>query len=341
MNRSLIEFTVNHLAAAVQAHVTHHGQPIFFRPQGTQTIGQGFGQHRQDPIGKVHRSAALPSLIIQRLTDPHIVGHISDRHHQSKATVVEGFPIHRVIKIAGVGAVNGDQSQLTQITMSVMPIGINHLTQALGLSQHRLWELIRQLVSKDRHIGGDAWLIGTSQYAINMPYRTAFHSRRMVDMHHHNLPWLRVRHLIQRHQNILRQTRIIRHHQCDATFKHKAANNLLMGALNHLNNAALFASATVYARHSCQHLIAMQHHAHLSWREIQVITALVGDHEAEAVGVGTDATSDEIHFARQPISSSAIAHHFTTADHALQHGPKSGIRLAVIQIQGVGQLAAR
>ncbi len=98
-----------------------HGDAGAFQPlvQRAEIARQALGQHRHHPVGEVGGVAAPPRLAVERRAGGHVVGHVGDRHPDDVAAgvggVVVGFGVDRVVVVAGVRGVDGDQRQVAQV----------------------------------------------------------------------------------------------------------------------------------------------------------------------------------------------------------------------------------
>ena len=87
--------------------------------QRADAVGQGFGQHRDDAIGEIATVAAPIGLAVQRRAGPHIVGDVGDGDDQVPTAAIGRVAVrrrpHRVVEVARIGAVNGDQRDIAQV----------------------------------------------------------------------------------------------------------------------------------------------------------------------------------------------------------------------------------
>ena len=80
---------------------------------------QPLGQHRHHPVGKVGRVAPAPRLAVERAAGTDIGRDVGDRHPDHVAAgiggIVVGLGVDRVVVVAGVGRVDGDEGQRPQV----------------------------------------------------------------------------------------------------------------------------------------------------------------------------------------------------------------------------------
>ena len=93
--------------------------PVLARNQRTPAVGKGFGQHWHHLVGKIGRIAAPVGVPVQGVAGAHVPGDVGDGDQQMPATGIFLVRVrlrpHRVVEIAGVGAVDGDQRQGAKI----------------------------------------------------------------------------------------------------------------------------------------------------------------------------------------------------------------------------------
>ena len=121
--------------------------------------------------------------------------------------------------------------------------------------------------------------------------------------------------LAGRNQDVLVQAAIVRRHQGDAVLDQHAADQARRTTLQHLDDGALAAAATIDADHAGQHAVAVHHGAHLLRRKIKVVAALVRAQEAVALDVGDHRAGNQVELLRRGVVAApalqqlAIAHH--------------------------------
>ena len=81
VNHRLREAEIHQLALGADIHLAHHGQPIDFRLERTQAVGQFLWQHGNDMARKINRSATLDRLFIQCTIGFDVVRDIGDGDH--------------------------------------------------------------------------------------------------------------------------------------------------------------------------------------------------------------------------------------------------------------------
>ena len=106
-------------APLVEPYPCRHDQPILVGAQAAQAVGQHFGQHGLHGGREIVGVAAITGFPIQPRTRQHEMAHVRDGDPQlpCRAAGRAGKPpgIHRVVKIAGVLAVDGHERHAAQV----------------------------------------------------------------------------------------------------------------------------------------------------------------------------------------------------------------------------------
>ena len=106
-------------AVGVDPQVDGEARPVLARHQRAPAVGQVLRQHRHDAVGEVDRVAAAQGLAVERAARPDVPGDVGDGDQQVPAAAVVGVGVRlgpdRVVEVAGVLAVDGDQRNLAQV----------------------------------------------------------------------------------------------------------------------------------------------------------------------------------------------------------------------------------
>ena len=147
------------LALAVEHHPHGHAGARLTLAQAAQSVGQAFGQHRFDPVGEVDAVGLLPRLPVQGRARPHIGGDVGNGDPDHPAAGVLGvlvrMGVDRVVVVAVVLGVNGDQRQVAQIGAGGEGGGLGRL----GLGLRRRGKAHGNAVGMDGDQRGGAGLV--------------------------------------------------------------------------------------------------------------------------------------------------------------------------------------
>ena len=113
-----------------------------------QLVRQILGQHRHDPVGEIDRVAALARGVVERVFGVHVPRHVGDGDERVPGAVLAGIGLgpDRIVEIARVGAVDGDERNGAQ----VLAAGERHRPRLRGEIERGLRKLGRDAVRVDR-----------------------------------------------------------------------------------------------------------------------------------------------------------------------------------------------
>ena len=136
-----------------------------------------------------------------------------------------------------------------------------------------------------RDLDFHAWIGIVAEHLDDLADRLRKLARLLDDLDHHHLPGLRLvlGLLLGRHQNILGNTLVLRHHEHHAMLDEDAADHLVVDPLGHLDNATFRAPLRSMPVTRNQRPVTVQHLAHLVLVEKDVGTAVVGNQKAVAI----------------------------------------------------------
>ena len=149
----------------IDHHLHRHHRAVLPRFQGAEIGRQPFRQHRCDPVGEVDGDAAQLGIAVDGAVGADVPGDVGDGDGQAIAAgivrVVIGHRVDRVIMVAGVGRVDGDQRHVPQVG----PVarfrdrhGLRRRTQRGG------GELARDLVGLQRQQGDGARVVEAADH---------------------------------------------------------------------------------------------------------------------------------------------------------------------------------
>ena len=113
-HQAAAEFMPGLLAVGADTHLHEQAAALLVRAQAAPAIGELLRQHGHDPVGEIAAIAALPRCLVQRRVRAHVMRHVGDGHDQPESIAVR-LGIHRVVEIARILAIDGDQRHVAQI----------------------------------------------------------------------------------------------------------------------------------------------------------------------------------------------------------------------------------
>ncbi|MNC22364.1 hypothetical protein D3C75_703630 [compost metagenome] len=338
VDHRLVELVAGQLAALRHGHLADHGQAIDQRIQRAQAVGQLLGQHRDHPLGEIHRVAALDRLLVQRRTDLHVVRYVGDGDEQPPAGALDRLGIHRVIEVAGILAIDGDEGQLAQIDALVLVLLLHLGLELLRLGEQRLRPLVGQVVAAHGDLDLHAGRHVVAEHLDHFTLGLTEHRRPHIDAHLDELAVVRRTLLARQDQHLLLDLRIVGHHHGNAALLEEAANQGFVGALEHLDQRAFAPATPVETGNPRQRTVAVEHQAHLRRTEEQVVAAVVGNQEAETVAMAADAPADQVQLVHRGIGAATGIDQLAIALHGTQPATQGLLGLLACQTQLFEQL---
>jgi len=123
-------------------HVAHHREAVLVGVERTQAVRELLGQHRDHAAREVDRRGALVRVLVDGLARLHVVAHVGDGDHEAPAVErglaaarLQRFAVHRVVEVARVLAVDGDERHVGEVDAVLAVDRADLVGQARGLSQ--------------------------------------------------------------------------------------------------------------------------------------------------------------------------------------------------------------
>ena len=107
-------------------------------------------------------------------------------------------------------------------------------------------------------------------------------------------------------------------------------------ALQHLDNLALAAAAPVLAGDAGLHPVLVVDAAHLARGEVDILAAIVGYQETEAVRVTDHPALHQVELVGQGVTAAPVAHQLTVTHHGLQTASQRLLASVVVDVQYPG-----
>ncbi len=254
-------------------------------------IRQRGGQHRQHTGREVDRGTARLRFGIHGTPRPHVVTDVGDRDDQAKAPRV-WLGIHRIVEIARILTVDGDQWQLAQVHARVRFARIDLLTVCLCLTQRRGRKLVRQIEACDRRLGSE--LDRPIRVQSLGDHRLGGRSGAGVarDPGNHPIAVARAVQVLRRPRTTQLQAPIRGVHPGAAALQFHGAEKRAHPALQHLLHRARPAIARI-TRHLHAQPVPVHHAAHFRRRQEHAFFESLHAQEAVAGAVGADRALDE------------------------------------------------
>ncbi len=311
-----IEAIAADLAPGADRHVADHAQAVDFSVERAQAVRELLGKHRNDAAGKVDRVAALARLQIESVATLHVVAHIRDGNDQAEPSA-RLFAVHGVVEIPGRFAVDGDELERSQILPAGEVARTRHgrkpSRERLGLRRELEW----QLVFPERDLDLDSGIGGLAEHFDHAPYRLRVAVGLRGQFRHDDLAGPRISRIFRRDKDGLADAPLGGLNEEKFALADQAPHHPGVRARYHLDDRRFAAAATVHARLAHHHDVAVKNLAHFVRTEIKIF-ALLGNHEAVAVGMPLDAPLDQIELGGDQDRALAIAQDLAVALHRAQ-----------------------
>ena len=293
-----IELIGVHIALGRDKHVADHAQALNTGVERTQTIGEFLRQHGDHAAGKIHRGGAVVGVHINGRAGLHVVTDIGNGHEQTVAfatTDLGRFAIHRVVKVTGVFAVDGDQWNVTQVHAVVVVAAAHMIGQSACLSHGGIREHVRHAVFAHRDLNFHTRVVDFSEHFFDSTDRLAIQSWRLGELNHHHLTRLGAANGRLRHEHILAITLVFWRNQPDATFLQQAADDGAVRPLHNFGHATLWPTFSVLSNDANLDTVFVQDGPHLIGWKVDVGLSVITHHKAVTVAVTRDGAFNFCH----------------------------------------------
>src|SRR5690606_29533793 len=135
------------------------------------------------------------------------------------------------------------------------------------------------------------------------------------DAHHDEVAVVRLAVQLRRDEDFLRDALAVGHHHAETLLAVVAAHQLVGLAGQNLDDTPFAPAATVGVADLGQHRVAVEYRAHLAGTQVEVVTAVLGHHEAVAVLVALHHTFDQVHLVDEAVDATPIADQLAVTDH--------------------------
>ena len=219
------------------------------------------------------------------------MAHVGDRDDQPKTRRVR-LGVHRIVKIARILPVDGDERQRTQVDARVRLTRIHLLAASLRLAQRRSGKFVRQIKARDRGFRGHLHRTIRIQALCDHGLSGRARARVPGDPGNDPVTVTRAVQLLRRHCAAQLQPPVGGDHPGAAPLDLHGAEKRGDSALEHLLDDPGPALARV-ARHLHPQPIAVHHAAHLRRRQEHAFPEALDAQEAEARAIRAHRALDD------------------------------------------------
>ena len=347
MDHARIELVALHHAARGHLHLAHHHEAIDLGLERAQLVGELLGQHRDHAPREVHRVAAVVRLAVERIARAHVVAHVGDRDPQAKLPPREallsplggrGLRVHRIVEILRRFTIDRHERQLAQVLASLDVLRVHHLRQPPRRLLRIARPLVRQVVLAQRDLDLHPGIGVVAEDLDHAPDGLGVLGGLRDELGDDNLALLRALEAIGRDEDVLADALVLGDEEGDAVLDEEAPDDLLVGALEHFHDGTFEPAAAIHAGHAREHHVAVQRLVHLLRPEEEIVLAVLGTQEPEAVGMPDHLALDEARLVGDEDRAAAVAHDLAVALHG-GHAPLEALALlGARDLQQLGEL---
>ncbi len=339
MDYRLIEEVVRHDAVFVNFHFTHERQAIDMRLERTQAIGELLGQHRNHMPREIHRGGAIRGLFIERTADADIMGNVGDGDIKGKCAVAMTMREHGIVEVLRVFAIYRDEGNRAQVLAPLQICWQDFIRKPIGLFLDSSGELMGDVMAAQRDVDLQARGLDITQDLDDLRDRLAMALRILEYFSDDKLAVSSLASVLVGNQDLVTDALAVGDNDAEPLLPVIATHNLDIAALQHLDNHALLAAATVDACHPRQHDVAVEQFLHFAGIQEQVVRAVIRYEEAEAILVALYPALQQFHVGRQSIDSAAITDDLAVATHGDQPAPQGLDGLVIGQLELLTELS--
>src|ERR1700680_776811 len=313
------EADVFRMTALVELNENGMRESIDARIETTNAVAQAFGQHRDHAVRKINAVSAPAGFAIERAVGTHISRNVSNVNSESPALVVGLVHMNRVVKIARVIRVDGDNEFFSQILTAFEHPRIDGFGNPIRFIDNCARKFGRQIIlPNDReHIdarsGGRSEQFDDLALRINVPRFPRLQSNHDLVAAARSLRQLRARRKLN--VNIVNKTRIIRNDVIKVPRVLKRAHDRIARAFQDSNDTAFLPPTSIFrarisflARDARNHAVAVHGRAGVFRGDKNVRLAWSFDNEEAVAGLmDRQCAGDKIGFGRQNVTILANA----------------------------------
>ena len=246
------------------------------------------------------------------------MGNIGDGDKQPPA-VAFFLAVDGIVKIARVGAIDGDEVDISQVVATFLGAARHARAEFLDLFQHVGRPVMRDGVRVNRNIGCYALVSRRAEDTDNAACCLLYPRRIVHDFCNDHLAGLRPTEARPGYEHTMGNPRVVGNDNTDSAFFYELARNLLRPALKDFNEFAFGTAAPVQSCNSHGDAITVKKRPHLPSRKKDVFGFRVISHDkSEAVPVPADDTRHEIELRGQAVLSTPIFDNLAFADHGME-----------------------
>ncbi len=260
---SLEESRPANVAVSIDIELACKTQTVFIRTQRAEIVGKLLRQHRHDALGKVNRRAAQAGLGIERRAGLDVGRHVGNRHGQLPPRG-RARAMHRVVEVARIRAIDGDECQAAQILAPAPRLLGDVGRQRPCLLGDDRRPLKRKLVGPDGDVDLHSGRHVITHHLDDMPDGLAALGWLLDDLDDHHLAVMRLAGCGIGNEDVVKQAPIVRRDETHAAVAAITADDAMGVPFEHLDQRPLAAPLPVDVGDPRDGTIAVHERTHLA-----------------------------------------------------------------------------
>ena len=235
-----INLVARKLRAFVHIQIDRHGATHLARGERAQPARELLGNHRDHPIDQIHARGTAPRGQIERAPPFHVMRDVGDVHADAPERAALVFHLldgERVIEISCIIRIDGEHETLAQVMIArrERPDLVNRGTTCLR--ERSVGERRLELMAGNDGINPLVEPIDMLEHFLDMPRRRGIAGGKLRDANSDDCAIFHIGRLGELGEDIVGDMRVERHDDTERLGCLEPANDDLMGALDHRDDA--------------------------------------------------------------------------------------------------------
>lgn len=177
---------------------------------------------------------------------------------------------------------------------------------------------MRNIIGADRHVDFHSRRHVLPEHLKYLARRLGANGWLAHDLDNHILAVHGFAGMLVRHQDLVVDASILRHHESNTAFFKEPTDRLLGTVFQHLDNHTFTTTAIIHAIYPGSYPVAVKHLPHLARRQEQIRATVIGNQKPEAIPVPDNLARDQICLFQRQECIPAIADQLSVAAHGNQ-----------------------
>ena len=320
----VVQLVAHYLAATVDLHQARLHEPVDVRVEAAHAGRQLAREHVDGALGEVDRGAAGEAVEVEGAALGHVVGDVGDVHAEPVVAVGQLLDRDRVVEVAGVLAVDGDDLPAAEIAAAGDLARRHGMVAAAGLGDGVGGVGVGNAVLAQHDLGVDARIVETAEDFDDASGRRPGRPGPALDLDRHHVAVGGRQAVGGGDAHVGVEPGVERRHDRAAALEAKLSDHLGAAPLEDLDDPAFAAPIGPGAarpgpttRSPC-----MAPARALSGTKTSAVCAVSGQHEREAAGMALQAAGHDVDPVGQREASAADHHQRAVGDQRLELAPE-------------------